>query len=110
MWRVGWTVGLVGVVTGVAAGVDVVVGGPDGVPAVYLLALFALPLWDRLPARVGARLGLLALVVAAIGAAWFGLAALRPEPWWRAEVAFGLACAAVGTVHAVLPRRRTVGA
>lgn len=106
--RVGGTVGLVTAASGAAAAVDAAVGELDGLPAVYLLALFALPLWDRLPARVVARLGLLVLVVAAVGAAWFGLAGLRPEPWWRAEVAFGLACAAVGTVHALLPRRRTV--
>jgi hypothetical protein len=106
--RVAVTIGLVGVAIGTAALVDAAVGGLDGVPAVHLLALFALPLWDRLPARVSHRVGLLGLVVVAVGAAWFGLAALRPEPWWRAEVAFGLACAAVGTVHAALPRRRTV--
>lgn len=102
------TVGLVAVASGTAAAIDAVVGELDGAPAVFLLVLFALPLWDRLPARVSHRIALLALVVAAVGAGWLGLAAARPEPWWRAEVAFGLACAAVGTVHALLPRRRTV--
>jgi hypothetical protein len=105
---VGVTLAGVAVVTGVAAGVDAWVGGVDGVPAVFLLAVFALPLWDRLPARVSARVALLAAVVLAIGLGWAGLAAVRSEPWWRAEVAFGLACAGVGTVHALLPRRRTV--
>ena len=100
--------GLVGAATAAAAGIDVLVGGLDGVPAVYVLVLFALPFWDRLPLRVTARLAVLVAVVAAVGAAWFGLALLRPEPWWRAEVAYGLACAAVGTVHALLPRGRTV--
>ena len=82
--------------TGVAAGTDHVVGGLDGRPALHLLIVLALPFWDALPARLGSRLLAMAGVIATIAAVWLLLATLRPEAWWRAEVAFGLACALVG--------------
>jgi hypothetical protein len=50
----------------------------------------------------------LAAVVAAVAVLWVALAALRPEGWWRAEIAYGLACGIAGTAHALLSRRRTV--
>jgi hypothetical protein len=70
--------------------------------------LFVLPFWDRLPARVSARLGTLTALVLAVAALWLAIAAVRPEGWWRGEVAFGLSCAIVGTVHALAAARRTV--
>lgn len=103
--RVGWVVGSVAVGTAAAYGVDALVGPVDGHPAVYLLVLQALPFWDRLPAGLWRRLAVLVGLAGAVAAVWWGLAGLRPEPWWRAEVAFGLACALVGTVHALRPGR-----
>jgi hypothetical protein len=88
--------------------VDRVAGGLDGRPALFLLIVLALPFWDGLPAGVSARLVELAVVVAAVAGCWLAVAALRPEGWWRGEVAYGLACAIVGTMHALLTRRRTV--
>ena len=70
--------------------------------------MLALPFWDGLPARVGARLVELVAVVAAVAALWLVLAALPPEGWWRAEIACGIACGMAGTAHAVVSRRRTV--
>jgi hypothetical protein len=94
--------------TALAAGVDRLVGGLDGQPATFLLALFALSFWDGLAARVSTRVAEVAAVVTAVGGAWLAIATARPEGWWRGEVAFGLACAVVGTVHALASRRRTV--
>ena len=54
------------------------------------------------------RLAEVVAVVAAVAVLWFGLAALRPEGWWRAEIAYGIACGIAGTAHALLSRRRTV--
>ena len=106
--RVGWVWGGVAVGTALGAGLDRIVGGLDGKPALFLLVLFTLPFWDRLPARLAARLATLAGLVAAVAAVWLAVAAARPEGWWRGEVAFGLACAIVGTVHALVTARRTV--
>jgi len=106
--RVALVLTVVAVGTATAAAVDALAGGLDGAPAAHLLVLLALPFWDRLPARLPHRLGALGLVTAAVAAAWFVLAAFRPEPWWRAQVAFGLACAVVGTAATLLSRRRTV--
>jgi hypothetical protein len=95
--------------TGVTAVADALVGRLDGKPQAYLLVALALPFWDLLPRRLPLRLGAVALLVAALAAAWFGIAMLRPQPWWRAEAAFGLACALVGTGHllvATVGRRR----
>ena len=103
--RVGWVVGTVAVGTGLAVAADALVGPVDGRPAVHLLVLLALPFWDRLPGRLPARVAVLAGIGLAVAGCWFGLAALRPEPWWRAAVSFGLACAVVGLAHAVLARR-----
>jgi len=94
--------------TAVATVVDRAVGGLDGRPALFLLVVLALPFWDGLPARIGTRLVELVAVVTAVAVLWFGLAALRPEGWWRAEIAYGIACAIAGTAHALLSRRRTV--
>jgi hypothetical protein len=95
-----------------AVGADALVGRLDGGPPAYLLLVLALPFWDLLPRRLPFRLGAMALLVAAIGAVWLGVAMLRPEPWWRAEIAFGVSCALVGAAHVVLlaaiGRRRTV--
>lgn len=48
----------------------------------------------------------------AVAAGWWCLALLRPQPWWRGEVAFGIACALAGGAHlllvAVVRDRRTV--
>ena len=93
-----------------AVGADALVGRLDGGPPAYLLLVLALPFWDLLPRRLPSRLGVMALLVAAIGAVWLGVAMLRPELWWRAEVAFGVSCALVGAGHvlllAALGRRR----
>ncbi len=99
-----------GVVLGTASslGVDRLVGGFDGRPALFLLVIFALPGWDGLPTRVSARLAVLAGMIVAVAAGWLAVAAARPEGWWRGEVAFGLACAIVGTVQALASARRTV--
>jgi hypothetical protein len=98
--------------TGVAAVADGMVGRLDGGPPAYLLLVLALPFWDLLPRRLPARIGVLALLVAAIAAVWLGVCLLRPEGWWRGEVAFGIGCAVVGAGHvlvlAALSRRRTV--
>jgi hypothetical protein len=88
--------------------VDQLVGGLDGRPALFLLVVLALPFWDGLPARVTTRLAELVAVVAVVAVLWFGIAALRPEGWWRAEIAYGIACGLAGTAHALLSRRRTV--
>jgi hypothetical protein len=88
--------------------VDRISGGLDGRPALFLLVVLALPFWDGLPARISARLLELAAVVIAVAGGWLALAVLSPEGWWRGEIAYGLACAVVGTVHALLTRRRTV--
>lgn len=96
--RWGWVIGVPAGGTGLAVGADHLMGGLDGRPALHLLIVLALPFWDTLPDRLGPRLLALAGVVAAIAAVWLLLAALRPEPWWRAEVAFGLACALVGVL------------
>jgi hypothetical protein len=92
----------------VATLVDRVVGGLDGHPALFLLVVLALPFWDGLPARVTARLAELVAVVVAVAVIWVALAALRPEGWWRAEIAYGVACGIAGTAHALLSRSRTV--
>jgi hypothetical protein len=106
--RVGWGWAAAAVATAAAALVDRLVGGLDGRPAIFLLVVLALPFWDRLPTRVTARLAELAAVVAGLAVVWLALAALRPEGWWRAEVAYGLACGIAGTAHALASRRRTV--
>jgi hypothetical protein len=106
--RVGWTWAGAAGGTAVATVVDRAVGGLDGRPALFLLVVLALPFWDGLPARVTARLVELVVVVAVVAVLWFGLAVLRPEGWWRAEIAFGIACGLAGTAHALLSRRRTV--
>ena len=103
-----WVWGGTVVGTAVAAVADRLVGGLDGRPALYLIVLFGLPFWDRLPARVSARLGTLTALLLGVAALWLAVAAARPEGWWRGEVAFGLACAVVGTAHALAGRRRTV--
>ncbi|HVQ92159.1 MAG TPA: hypothetical protein VMU51_14080 [Mycobacteriales bacterium] len=99
--------------TAAAGGADALVGRLDGGPPAYLLLVLALPFWDLLPRRLPPRIGVMALLVAAIGAVWLGVAMLAPQPWWRAEVAFGASCALVGAGHvlllAALGRRRTVG-
>lgn len=105
---IGWLWGGVVAGTALATGLDRIVGGLDGKPALFLLVIFALPFWDALPARLPARLAVLAGLVAAVAALWLALALVRPESWWRGEVAFGLACAIVGTVHALATARRTV--
>jgi hypothetical protein len=98
--------------TAASAVADALVGRLDGGPPAYLLLVLALPFWDLLPRRLPERLGAMALLVAAIAAVWLGVALLRPEPWWRAEVAFGVGCAVVGAGHvlllAALGRHRTV--
>jgi hypothetical protein len=106
--RVAWVWAGMFVATAAAAGVDYLVGGLDGRPATFLLALFALSFWDGLAARVWARIAEIAAVVVGVAAGWLAIAAVRPEGWWRGEIAFGLACAIVGTVHALASRRRTV--
>lgn len=105
---IGWLWGGVAAGTALSTGLDRVVGGLDGKPALFLLVIFALPFWDALPARIPARLAVLSGLVAAVAALWLALALLRPESWWRGEVAFGLAGAIVGTVHALATARRTV--
>jgi hypothetical protein len=106
--RVGWAWAGAAVGTAVATVVDRVVGGLDGRPALFLLVVLALPFWDGLPVRITTRLVELAAVVAVVAGLWFGIAALRPEAWWRAEIAYGIACGIAGTAHALLSRRRTV--
>lgn len=106
--RFGWLWGGVAFGTALSAGLDRLLGGLDGKPALFLLVIFALPFWDRLPARIPVRLAVLAGLVAAVGALWLAIAMARPDGWWRGEVAFGLACAIVGTVHALATARRTV--
>jgi hypothetical protein len=106
--RIGWVWTGAAVGIAVAALVDRLVGGWDGRPALFLLVVLALPLWDGLPARVTVRLAELAAVVVSVAALWLAVAAVRPEGWWRGEIAYGLACGIVGTAHAVLSRRRTV--
>jgi hypothetical protein len=99
--------------TAVAVLADGLVGRLDGGPPAYLLVALALPFWDLLPHRLPARVGAVALLVTAIAAVWFGVAMARPQPWWRAEIAFGIGCAVVGAGHLLLlaatGRRRTVG-
>jgi hypothetical protein len=106
--RVGWVWAGAAAGTAVAALVDRLVGGWDGRPALFLLVVLALPFWDGLPTRVAARLAELAAVVAAVAVLWLAVAAVRPEGWWRGEIAYGLACGIVGTAHALRSRRRTV--
>jgi len=106
--RVGWAWAAVALGTTVATVVDRVVGGLDGRPALFLLVVLALPFWDGLPARVTTRLAELVAVLGAVAVLWFGIATLRPEGWWRTEIAYGIACGIAGTAHAVLSRRRTV--
>ena len=106
--RVGWAWAAVALGTTVATVVDRVVGGLDGRPALFLLVVLALPFWDGLPARVTTRLAELVAVLGAVAVLWFGIATLRPEEWWRTEIAYGIACGIAGTAHAVLSRRRTV--
>jgi hypothetical protein len=101
--------GTVGAATVAALGIDVLLGPVDGEPPLHLLVMLALPFWDGLPARLGPRLLALAAVVAAIAAAWLALGGLRPEPWWRAEVSFGLACALVGAAQVALSARGRAG-
>lgn len=110
---VGMVVAVVGAGTAGALLADRLVGtAGDGHPALYVLVALALPFWDALPARLGARVAVVAAVIAAVAAVWFGLALLADPVWWRAQVSFGLACLAVGTVHlllaAALRGRRTV--
>ena len=93
--------------TAAAVGADALVGTVDGQPAVYLLVLFLLPFWDRLPARVAARLAVLAGVAAAVATGWYALSAVHDAGWWPAG-SFGLACAVAGTVPLLLARPRTV--
>jgi hypothetical protein len=106
--RVGWAWAGAAVGTAVATAVDQMVGGLDGRPALFLLVVLALPFWDGLPARVTIRLAELVGVVALVAVLWFAVATLRPEGWWRAEIAYGIACGIAGTAHALLSRRRTV--
>jgi hypothetical protein len=101
--------GTVGAGTAATLGTDVLLGPLDGEPPLHLLVVLALPFWDGLPARLGPRVLVLTAVVGATAAAWLALAGLRPEPWWRAEVSFGLACALVGTVQAALSARGRAG-
>jgi hypothetical protein len=105
---IGWVWAVVAAGTAVAAGLDRIVGGLDGKPALFLLVIFAMPFWDTLSVRIPARLAVLAGMVVVVAALWLAIATARPEGWWRGEVAFGLACAVVGTVHALLTARRTV--
>jgi hypothetical protein len=106
--RVGWAWAGAAVGTALVTVVDQLVGGLDGRPALFLLVVLALPFWDGLPARVTTRLAELVAVVAVVAVLWFGIAALRPEGCWRAEIAYGIACGLAGTAHALLSRRRTV--
>jgi hypothetical protein len=106
--RVGWVWAGAAAGTAVAAAIDRFVGAFDGRPALFLLVVLALPFWDGLSVRVSARLAELAAVVAAVAVLWLAVAAVRPEGWWRGEIAYGLACAIVGTGHVLLSRRRTV--
>jgi hypothetical protein len=96
----------------VALAVDGFVGPLDGRPPVHAFLVLALPFWDRLPRRIPVRLAEIAIMLAAVGAVWLGLSALRPQSWWRAEIACGLACALVGAARillaATLAGRRTV--
>jgi hypothetical protein len=105
-------VALVVVGVTVALAVDGFVGPLDGRPPVHAFLVLALPFWDRLPRRIPVRLAEIAIMLAAVGAVWLGLAALRPQSWWRAEIACGLACALVGAARillaAALAGRRTV--
>jgi hypothetical protein len=109
---VGMLVAVVGLGTGGAVLADRVVGMPgDGHPALYVLVALALPFWDALPDRLGPRIAVVAAVIAAVAAVWLGLSTLAAPTWWRAQVAFGVACLLVGTAHLVLAaalRRRTV--
>jgi len=108
---VGWVLGAAALGTAGALAADHAVGALDGRPALHLLIVLALPFWDRLPVRFGPCLLRLAALVAAVAATWLLLGDLRPEAWWRAEGAFGLACALVGTGQVALSARtrRTVG-
>jgi hypothetical protein len=100
--------------TGMGLLADRLVDGLDGGPPAYLLVALALPLWDLLPRRPLERIGVLVGLVAGIAAVWWVVGRLRPEGWWRGEVAFGIGCAVVGALPAVLlaiqdRRARTVG-
>jgi hypothetical protein len=88
--------------TGVGLLADQLVAGLDGGPPAYLLVTLALPLWDLLPHRLIERLGVLVALLAGIAAVWWLVGRLRPDGWWRGEVAFGIACALVGALPAVL--------
>jgi hypothetical protein len=105
----GILLGTVALGTVLALGADVLVGPVDGEPPLHLLVALALPFWDGLPARLGPRLLVLVAVVGAVAGGWLALAVLRPEPWWRAEVSFGLACAVVGTLQVALSARGRAG-
>lgn len=101
--------GIVGTGTAGALGADLLLGPVDGWPALHLLVVLALPFWDALPARLGPRLLVLVAMLAAVAAAWVAIAGLRPEQWWRAEVSFGLACAAAGVLQVAVSGRGRAG-
>jgi hypothetical protein len=105
----GWVAAAAAAGTAGALAADRALGGVDGRPALHLLIVLALPVWDALPARPGPRVLALAALVAAVAASWLLLADLRPEVWWRAQVSFGLACALAGTVQVLLSVRAGPG-
>lgn len=101
--------GIVLIGTAAALGVDAVIGGLNGLPPAYLLVFLASPIWDLLPGRLPARLAVIALDTAATIGVWFLVAALPMQRWldvqrgyWRAEIAFGLACLLVGALHLLI--------
>lgn len=103
---------IVGIGTAVAVMIDAVIGDFDGAPLIHPLVLLALPTWDLLPRNVLARMGLVAVEVAAIVGCWVLIAALGGSAAWRSAPSFGLACLLVGSVHvlaiaAAARRRRT---
>lgn len=99
--------------TAAAFAADRALGAPDGHPPLHVLVLLALPFWDALPARPARRVAATAALTAAVALLWLLLGGLRPEPAWRDQLSFGLACALVGAAQLALSsarrRRRTVG-
>ena len=82
--------------TAVATGVDALARPVDGMPAAYFLVALALPLWDRLPARLGERVARIAAIWLAIAAVWYVITLGGGTAWWRGAGAFGVACLVVG--------------
>ncbi len=91
--------------TGVATAADALARPLDGRPALFLLLLLALPLWDLMPARPLARIGTAVSACCAVAALWYLFAMAWAEPWWRGEGAFGVACLVVGWTAVVTLRR-----